>query len=212
MSDLTDQHQWEKLIKWIKTHGLKVALIVIVGGGSGVSWQLWQSAQFASKAKDSLMLEQIVSLIEQEDLTASVQLLEQLKLSNQTDYAFAASFKVAKLAYAKEQRQQAVDLLTWVLQQSDDPLLVQLAADRAARVLLDMQQYDQVIQLIQEQIGRVTNPSALGTMNMVLGDAHIGKKQYSIAISHYDIAKQNLPEQSPLRELIEIKTELARSF
>ena len=206
------QQQWEKLVTWLKTNALSISLVIIIGGGGSLTWHWYSSAQFSARAADSLHFEQLKRLSGSAEWQQAEQILQRLQQSSSTKYGIVASFYYAREAYHAGRAGAAMQQLQWIIDHSDDVIDLQLAADRLARLLLDQNKPDEAIALVQNVIGRVTNPSALGTLNMIIGDSQLFKKQYASAIDFYNTAKKNLPEQSPLKELLDMKIAAAQSL
>lgn len=210
--ELNEQQQWEQIKQWLKKNAIMIISVSLIGGGSFVGWNLWKTSQFNKKAENSLAFEQIKQQLKEDNLDNALTILQTLQQSDDTEYSKVASLIYAKTAYRLKKPTQAIQQLQWIIDNSNDPLDLQIAGERLTRILLDQKKPDEAISTAKKVISQVTNRSALATLNMIIGDSHLFKKQNESAIDYYQIAKRNLPEYSSLKELIDLKIKFVSSL
>lgn len=199
----TEEEQIEQIKKWIKTNGLGIIIGVLVGFGSIIGWDYYQDYQQQQSVKARALY---LSLVNNPDnaqtLTADLQ-------NNYPDSAYVqfANLKLAKNAVMAKDYPKALSYLQPILNH-ENAILVHIARLRIGSIYLEMGEYDKALSAIDTSIlqGNINRESSFDTLyNHLKGDIYLAQKNIQAAKEYYQLTIQKLPDNSELKQLINIK-------
>ena len=139
---LSDEEQIENLKRWWKENGAQLLLMVVLVLGGWFGWQAWQDHNQKKAADASLVFEEIMELIQEQNLTdlgdEEQERLTSLARSLRNEYSGSqyaeyATLTLARLAVARGELEQAAEFLEQVANGAKDQELAALARARAHR-------------------------------------------------------------------------------
>lgn len=152
MSFDTEEEQLEAIKEWLKKNGLPIVLGIVVVLAGTFGWRGWQSHQYQQAAQASVVYQKMLEGLEQsannpdnEAAAKEVQASADALIANwgKSAYADYARLALAKQAVARNDLDQAADLLQQVANKPATKDLKFVASLRLARVYLAAEQYDQ---------------------------------------------------------------------
>lgn len=184
----SDKEQIEMLKRYWQDYGRLLLVAILVGLAAGYAWQYWHKYQLEQKIQAG-SLYQRYSLLEVtgREPEAQTQLLNQLK-DNYPRSAYTAFAAMLAAAHAVEAAQldSALQQLLWVQEHTAQVSLRDLAAVRAARILLAQHQAEPSLQLL----AKVAKDSIYyGLSKSVAGDAYTQLGKAAEANSAYQEAQ-----------------------
>ena len=208
-----EQQQWILIQQWFKDNYFYIiALLVLAMGGSG-GWAYWKQVQFEHRSMASDFYQEVIDLSSDGKLSEARTTLTKLEKDFiDTAYPYLGNLQLAKEAFLQNNVNMARESLQWVTTNSEDENLIYVAADRLVRLFIDQNQPEKVAAIVNDALDKITNNSSVASLNMSLGDAYLQQKNIALARSAYEIAKQNLPANSTLKELIDMKLRDASSL
>ncbi|CAC9459293.1 hypothetical protein [uncultured Gammaproteobacteria bacterium] len=191
----TEEEQAEQVKKWIKENTLQIVIGISLGLGGiwGFDYYKNQQYQQATQAREYYLL-----------LAANPsnnKILTTLK-EKYTDSAYTqqVDLLMAKQAVSKGNYQVALDYLL-PLVGNEDEFIAQNAKLRAASVYLEMGNTDKALTVL----GDNSNEAFNALYEHTKGDAYFAKNDFSAAKKHYQLALTQLPDDSRLKSLIQVK-------
>jgi len=182
----TEEEQVEAIKKWWKENGKSVIGgvvlgLAVVGGGKG-----WLEYQRAQAENASARFESFSQAAYDGDLETAEQRGKILLDEHQgSAYAAFAALELAQLYYQAGDKDKARLNLQWVLDNAKQEAISQLAKIRLARLMLDMEAYDDAARL-------ATNPaedayqgeflSIQGEVKLARGDREAARTAFSRAL------------------------------
>ncbi len=190
----TEEEQVEQIKQWIKENGMQIVIGITLGLSALWGWDYYKDHEYqqAIEARTSYL-----SVLSGADNAA----LDNLQ-SNHADSAYAqqGAFIAAKQALDNGNQQQAVDYLL-PLTTANNQFIAHTAKLRAASVYLEMGNYEQAL----STIGEVKGNAFSGLYHHLTGDIYLAKKDTELAKEYYQLALNELSNNSKLKALIQIK-------
>jgi predicted negative regulator of RcsB-dependent stress response len=199
---LSDKEQIELFKKWWKDYGRGIALAVIVGLGVGFAWRYWHSRQIQNEANASELYQQALFFDEKGDVTSAAQ--NATKLSDQfpsSPYSALAALLLAKDAVANNNLTMALVKLNWVIANSKEARLRQIARIRAARIFTAQKQFDQATAIL----ARIDDKAFSPMIAEVRGDILTAQGRKMEAGKEYDLAKKGMQDAGVQDPLLQMK-------
>lgn len=210
---MTTIEQWIQAQQWLKRNAIYIiAFFILVIAGTG-GWKYWKKSQFEHKSAASDLYQQVMTQSIEGEFSEARSTLTKLEKSYiDTIYPFLGNLQLAKHAYLNDRVDIAKETLQWVIINAEDEIIIYTATDRLSRLYLNDKETQKVLDLINEALGKISNESSVASLNMLLGDTYLQQNNIELARSAYQVAKQNLPPNSTLKELIEMKIRDASSL
>lgn len=207
MTTRTDDEQIEVIKAYIRQHGSKILLAIVLVIAAYASYQLWKKNTQQAKETASIYYQELSAYFEKEDINDNdrnrfneifTRLSDQYPNSR---YAVYAALGKAKLEVNANELEQAQQSLEWAKKHSQDKQLKALANYRLARVLSAQGEHQQALDLLSED---ATGFEAQYEQSKGDVYAALGKKDQ--AINAYQQAK-SLLQQSPSAntQLLDVK-------
>lgn len=199
---LTEQEQIEQLKKWLRIYGLPALFGVVVGVVLFYGWNYYQGYRtriltHASKVYDEMLTDRTQSNTE----GAHTQAQKLFDHYAGTPYGEIAGLMLAREALNKKNYSEATKQLTWVIDNSHQAALRQIARLRLARLYIEDKQPENAINILKKSDDKGFD----GLVNEVRGDAYLVMHHDSEAQSAYQLALQELPHSDEVRPLLEMK-------
>ncbi len=203
---LTQQQQWLLVKRWFKKNGLPIVIGVVIGIGGVIGWKYWQSSVENHRADGATLYILLQQAVAKESFEVAQQLTDEL-ISEYADtpYGNSARLIFAKLLYKSGKKENAVEQLKAVLNNNPNQIVREAAANRLARLYIDLNQIDNALMLISAQLGEILGGNAVSHLYLIEADAFIAQNQFSAARAALNNALKNLPTNSPLKNLIDLK-------
>ncbi len=134
---LSEEEQVEALKNWWKQNGQSAVVGVILGLGAVLGWQGWTQHQKTTSEQAGLQFEQLSLASARGMVDSAVKQAELLKVQFEgSSYAVYAALELARLKLEQGDTAAAREQLEWVLANSSEQPLQQIARLRLARLLL----------------------------------------------------------------------------
>jgi len=193
--NLSEEEQVEALKKWWKENGRSVVAGVIIGLGAVFGWKSWNDHQKNIAEKASYHFEQLTrSKDTGADESAAKQAEALISDYDGTTYAIFAAFDLARIKLQQGDIDGCRDQLQWVLDNSSDDNLKQIARLRLARLMIAVKEFDMAATLISQ----AGEGSFKGEFNELMGDIALAKDDTTEAHAAYQRALDNGVSNSTL--------------
>ena len=164
-----EQKQLEEFRDWWKANFVWLLLgagLAVTGVGGYKGWHYWQEREATGAAA---LYQQYRVHLEGGQVYQAHETAERLRGEyGRTAYASMASLISARLHQEKQQAEEAMRLLRWTHENSDDPLLAPVAALRLARLHAAQQQWDEGLAVLSN----VTVEGYEGLAHEIRGDLY----------------------------------------
>ena len=200
--DLEEQDQLEDLKAWWAQWGNYVAAAVIAVSLAVVGVQGWRWWQHNKAEQASMLYSTVSTAARANDLPRAKDAMTQLadKYSG-TAYAPRAAMVIARMLFDSGDKAGAKTQLQWVVDQSGEDELKQIARYRLAEVQFDEKQYDDALRTLDAR-----HDDAFGGLYADLrGDILAAAKRVDEARVAYQNALAKLDAKSQYRNYVEVK-------
>lgn len=202
MQDLEEQERIDALKDWWKRWGSMISLLLGLAVLALAAWQGWRyynnvkareaAAVFASVGDTSATIDA------KKARDAAAVLLE--KYPN-TAYAPKAALLAAKANYENNDAKSAQAQLSWVIENSEDPALRDIARLRLAAIAVDAKRYDEA-----EKLLAVTHQAAFDALFLDMrGDLALAQGKRKEARAAYQAALAKFTESDAYRQIVDVK-------
>jgi predicted negative regulator of RcsB-dependent stress response len=193
IDDLPDEHEQGELVRdWLRRNGAAMVVGIVLGLGAIFGWRWWQQHQLEQGAEAGNRYQATVQAIEAGDLDAAAQ---QAGTLGGELYPVLVSLHLAKAQHDAGRRDEAIATLQGA--STRDPALARVVQLRLARLLLDADRAQEVLDLV----GDATHAGA----HEVRGDAFAALGRNEEAREAYRQALVLIDAGSPQRGLVELK-------
>ncbi len=182
MTDLkTDQEKAEEIKLWWKENGISVVAGVAIAIAAVFGWQQWQKHQ-------SSTIEQASTLFNQTQKNFDDKVLTTIKNEHSsTPYASLASLAAAKHAAEQGNNELALSELNWVIDNTSDNNIKEVATIRLIRVQISAKQYDKA----EQQLSQTYSTAYTPLIDELKGDLYHAQNKSKEAIDSYQRAILN---------------------
>jgi predicted negative regulator of RcsB-dependent stress response len=134
----TEEEQVEAIKRWWKENGTSVIAGLVIGLGGVFGWQAWGNYQDRIGGEASAAFTQLVSAVQLGDNESAEKQAELLRENfDGSSYALFAGLSEARLKMEAGDSAAAKAKLEWVIKESKEPALTEMAQLNLARILLD---------------------------------------------------------------------------
>ena len=190
----TEDEQAEQIKKWLKENGPQI-VIGIVLGFSGI-WGLGYYKNYQHEQSINARTAYL-SVVSNPNSPALNTLQNDYVDSS---YAQQSALMMAKHAVSSGNNQQALEHLSPLLK-SENELIAHTAKLRSAAIYLQIDDQSQALSIL----GDDENSAFSALYSQTKGDIYLAQNNIDSAIKHYQLALAQLPTDSELRNLIQIK-------
>ncbi len=184
-SNHSDADQVEALKEWWKENGRSVIAGVVIGLGSLFGWKGWnvyQQSQAQQASSYYSTLQQALVANDTSKVASATDTLRDTYAS--TPYAAMAALAQAKLTAEQGDLKASTMHLEWVLENTQQQSVRDIARIRLARLMHATKDYDQALILLDEDV----SPSYASLVSEIRGDTLAAKGQIEEARAAYDQA------------------------
>lgn len=199
---LTEQEQIQQLKNWIKQYGLTVIAGIVLAMVLTTGWRYWQDYRNKILSHASLIYDEMLTLRAQnntEGATIQAQKLESHYAK--TPYAQMAALMLAREAVLKKNYAEAETQLNWVMDNSSDDSIREIARVRLARVLIAENKPDAALSLLK----KLNDKHLIGLVDEVRGDAFLSQHDAASARAAYQLALTEIPNAEVSRPILQMK-------
>lgn len=193
----TDEEQAEDIKAWWKENGLSVVAGIGLAIAALFGWEYWQKHQINQMESASTLYSTFQTTADDAIAAKNMQTLQADYAKS--PYAALVSLETAKKHAEKGEYEPAIAALRWVIANTKDIDLKNIASVRLARVLASAGQYDEALKLASESYGA----SYESVLEEVKGDIYSAQKKIEDARKAYERAI--LAAKNNSSELIKIK-------
>jgi len=182
----TEEQQVEALKKWWKENGKQVIVGAVLGFGLIIGWRYYLDYSATQKAEASALFEQVIKAPADGNQTVNKSaVFEKIKTNySGTVYLSSSALVLAKDHYEAGKKSEAIEVLDQLIKNSDQKVLVLVAKERKARILIDLGKSDDAL---AELSGDVSTDFQ-SIYEELKGDAYVIKGDIESAKSAYDKA------------------------
>lgn len=200
--DLEEQEQLEEFKAWWKRWGSQVMLGLAVVVAAAAGWRYWQHHTATQGVEAAVIYDKLTQSLSAGDARTArdtgAMLIDKYP---RTAYAPRAALLLAKLNYGSKDAKSAQAQLEWVIANSKEAALKDLARLRLAGVLLDEKQYDAASKQLDSP-----HSDAFGfRFNDLKGDVLIAQGRSAEARIAYQAAFDKMEAGDPYRSIVEMK-------
>lgn len=203
MSDyLTEQEQIQQLKNWVKQYGFTVFIGILLAALITGGWQYWQRYSEKKLAHASGVYDEMLTLRAQGNSSdAMIQANKLLRNYPTTPYSQFAAMVLARDAVLKKNYPEAIKQLNWVISNSKDTSMRDIARLRIARILITEKKPQEAVDLL----GKTEDKNFNGLMDEVKGDAYVSMNDTLSAKKAYESALKELPNAEVTRPILQMK-------
>ena len=196
--NLSEEEQVDALKKWWKENGRAVIAGVVIGLGAVFGWKMWNDHQKNIAEQASYQFAQLSrSTVASADESAAKQAEALIREYDGTTYAVFAAFSLARIKLQQGDIDGSRDQLQWVLDNSSDDNLQQIARLRLARLMIAANAFDKAATLISQ----AGNSSFKAEFDELAGDIALAKDDITGARTAYQRALDNGVSNSALVQM-----------
>lgn len=191
----TEEEQVEQIKQWVKENGMQIIIGIALGLSALWGWGYYQDRQHkqAIDARSSYL-----SVVASADNANALTNLQNNHANS--SYAQQGTLMAAKHALDSGNQQQALDYLS-PLMTVDNKFIAHTAKLRSASIYLEMHQYQQALARLDD----IQSNAFGGLYSNLKGDIYFAQNNKALAKEHYQLALAQLPADSKLKALIQIK-------
>ncbi len=193
----TDDEQAEDIKKWWKENGLSVAAGIALAIAALFGWEYWQKHQITQAESASTLYSEAQTATD--DTIATLKTQELQDGYTTSPYAALASLEIAKKHAEKGEYERAAAALNWVMANTKDIDLKNIASVRLARVQASAGKYEEALKLASQTYGA----SYESVLEEIKGDIYSAQNKIEEARKAYERAIVAAKNSSS--ELIKIK-------
>lgn len=196
--NLSEEEQVEALKKWWQENGRSVVGGVVIGLGVVFGWQAWVKYQQSIANAASVQFEQLNQSITGDALEPAEKQAELLISEyTRTPYALFAALALARVKLQQQDSNGALEQLRWVVDQSDESSIRQIARLRMARILIDSGDAEAAAAVIE----KAEDDAYAGEFAMLGGDVALARGDRAAAYAAYKKALASKPGSAALVEM-----------
>ncbi len=197
----TEEEQVDAIKAWWDQNGKSIIVGLVIVLGSVFGWNKWSEHQQALSESASSRYQMMVTQMDS-DIDGAVAMGRSLKQEfKESHYSVLAAMMIAKIEVGRNQLEMAEAELSWAAEQSSNPIFVDLANSRRARVILAQGRSDDAIAMLS----KVSNQSFSGVVAEIKGDAYISQGERDKARSAYQQALVGYADMPEKRSQIQTK-------
>ena len=200
--DLEEQEQLDELKAWWKRWGswTMLGLAIVLAGAAG--WRYWQHQSSTQALEAGVIYGQLTQSLQQGNVKRSRELGASLiDKYARTAYAPRAALLLAKINIDNNDARNAQAQFEWVIANSKETALKDLARLRLAGVLLDQKQYDAAL----KQLNNARSDAFGFRFDDLKGDVLFAQNKPDEARAAYQSSFSKMADDNPYRTIVELK-------
>jgi predicted negative regulator of RcsB-dependent stress response len=200
--DLDEQERLDELKAWWKRWGNLVLTVLAIVLASAAGWRWWQNHTLNQSLQAATVYDTLTRSLAAGNAKAALEsgsvLVDQY---GKTAYAPRAALLMARLNVDSKELKSARTQLEWVIANTKETALRDLARLRLAGVLLDEKQYDAAL----KQLASPHSDAFAARFDDLKGDILLAQGKQGEARAAYQSAFGKLAEDNPYRNIVELK-------
>jgi predicted negative regulator of RcsB-dependent stress response len=203
MSDQYDEHeQSERVKQWLLKNGSNIFTAVLLLVAAIAGWQWWQNKQQSQTQEAGIQYQTFVAAVEKADLKKA-QVLGDAVMENyaNTDYAFLAALRLAKLQADSGHFDKAMTALDKAGTVTKNPQHIELVALRKAQLWLAQGKFEQA----GKSADAIKGAYYPASLSEIKGDIAKQRGDNAAAVTLYRATLSKLDADATGRALIEMK-------
>jgi predicted negative regulator of RcsB-dependent stress response len=200
--DLDEQERLDELKAWWKRWGNLVLTVLAIVLASAAGWRWWQNHTLNQSLEAATVYDTLTRSLAAGNAKAALEsgsvLVDQY---GKTAYAPRAALLMARLNVDSKELKSARTQLEWVIANTKETALRDLARLRLAGVLLDEKQYDAAL----KQLDSPHSDAFAARFDDLKGDILLAQGKQGEARAAYQSAFGKLAEDNPYRNIVELK-------
>lgn len=191
---LDDEAELEQIKTWWKENWIALVGGLVIGFGAIGGWEGYERWRDGRAEAASQMYEELKKALAESKSEDAVKIVDKLKTDYAgTPYAAAAQLSAAQAAVDRGELDAAAASLGWVVANSDDAGMVQIARLRQARVLLAQAKHDEALAALSGDAGSFASlfDELRGDIQLAKGDAAAARAAYEKALAAADASAAN---------------------
>lgn len=211
-SHYDDEAQVEALKKWWQENWMALAAGLVIGLGAIFGWEGWQKYRDGQDAQASQIYEDMKKAYSGNKADEATRLGEKLLTEfESTPYAPAAALRMASAAVEANKLDEAGARLSWIVANSGDEGLKQLARLRQARVLWAQNKGDEALKILAGDAGgyAALYEELRGDISLAKGDRSAARASYEKALQA--AATDDRASRESLQRKLDDLTDVAQS-
>jgi predicted negative regulator of RcsB-dependent stress response len=200
--DLDEQERLDELKAWWKRWGNLVLTVLAIVLASAAGWRWWQNHTLNQSLQAATVYDTLTRSLAAGNAKAALEsgsvLVDQY---GKTAYAPRAALLMARLNVDSKELKSARTQLEWVIANTKETALRDLARLRLAGVLLDEKQYDAAL----KQLDSPHSDAFAARFDDLKGDILLAQGKQGEARAAYQSAFGKLAEDNPYRNIVELK-------
>lgn len=199
---LTEQEQIQQLKNWVKQYGMTVLLGILLALVASSSWHYYQNYKNKVLLHASAVYDEMLTARTQNNSDgAMVQANKLITHYPSSPYAQMAAFMLSRDAILKKNYPEAIKQLNWVVDNSKNNSIKEIARIRIARILIADKKPNEALALLKN----TSDKHFIGMVDEVRGDAYLALNDSSSARKAYQLALQEIPNAESNRPILEMK-------
>ncbi len=182
----TEEQQVEALKKWLKENMASMLLGLAIGMAGLGGWNYYVADRENHAQQASNLYMELIQILDVKGIDAKAVDINTRMVTDfaDTPYASLAAIFIAGKEYEQDNRDEAVRQYEWVLKHGASDELKQLARLRLARLLVDMEKFDEAMSMIEAP----HDPAYDAVYEELKGDLYYARGKYPQARTAYDRA------------------------
>lgn len=200
--NMTEQEQMELIKSWLKRYVPSIVLGIAIAFVASWGWRTWQYHKTQQAEQASALYEQLLA----NDNSQQPQTFGQIANTLQANFATTPYAALSGLLQARQAADQgdlnlANQKLQWVINNSQDQQIKDIAKMRSARVLMAQSKYQDALSLLET----IQNKNYAAGVHLVKGDIYALMGNATAAKSSYQNALNSLPSDAAIRPMVQMK-------
>lgn len=197
---ISEKEQIESIRKWWNENGKFILIAVVIGLAIGFGWRYWHTLQ-THRAENASAIYQSVLQADSQKNNVTAQGGAKILMSefSSSPYASLAALLIAKENVLENKLPNALTQLQWVIKNSHQKRLQQIARLSAARILLSQNN----LKAADAELTVTDDKSFEPLINWVQGDIDSQEGNKVAAQTHYEAAKTALAGYPPATDLLD---------
>jgi predicted negative regulator of RcsB-dependent stress response len=210
MDQIDEYEQGERVRAWLRNNGSSLIGGVALGLACLAGWQWWQGQQANEKVQAAIEFRAFNQALDADEAAKAEAHATALKQEHpETVYPALAALRQAETLHGQGKDAEAVALLDAIDPAGLDPMLLELAQLRAARLLLVSGQPEEALKrLAPAPVAEGETPAASAFPSVaaeIRGDAEMALGRRDAARAAYEQALATLDLAAPTRSIVEMK-------
>lgn len=195
----SDKEQIESIKKWWNDSGKGLIFAIIIGLALGFAWKYWHKLELRRAENASVLYQSVLQADAQNQLTTAQGGATMLMTHfSSTSYASLAGLLFAKELVSQNKLPLALTKLDWVVKNTKEPRLKQIAQLSAARILLSENKTADAM----AELKVVSDKQFQPMIDWIKGDIYWKEGDIAKAKAHYSAAKKALVGFAPAENLL----------